>query len=33
MEVAPSEGDLYERVENALLRSAYRFCHYNQVHG
>ncbi|MDF0729495.1 sigma-54 dependent transcriptional regulator [Pseudomonas entomophila] len=25
-------GDLYERVENALLRSAYRFCHYNQVH-
>ncbi|WP_085624360.1 MULTISPECIES: sigma54-dependent transcriptional activator SfnR [unclassified Pseudomonas] len=25
-------GDLYEKVENALLRSAYRFCHYNQVH-
>ena len=23
---------LYEKVENALLRSAYRFCHYNQVH-
>ncbi|MFJ4348987.1 sigma54-dependent transcriptional activator SfnR [Pseudomonas sp. NPDC089401] len=25
-------GDLYEKVENALLRSAYHFCHYNQVH-
>ncbi|HDS1792076.1 TPA: sigma54-dependent transcriptional activator SfnR [Pseudomonas putida] len=25
-------GGLYEKVENALLRSAYRFCHYNQVH-
>ncbi|MBV4535965.1 MULTISPECIES: sigma-54 interaction domain-containing protein [Pseudomonas] len=25
-------GELYEKVENALLRSAYRFCHYNQVH-
>ncbi|MDZ3991176.1 sigma-54 dependent transcriptional regulator [Pseudomonas sp. Teo4] len=23
---------LYEQVENALLRSAYQFCHYNQVH-
>jgi len=25
-------GELYEKVENALLRSAYHFCHYNQVH-
>ncbi len=25
-------GDLYEKVEHALLRSAYHFCHYNQVH-
>ena len=25
-------GDLYEKVEQALLRSAYQFCHYNQVH-
>ncbi|WP_028696101.1 sigma-54 interaction domain-containing protein [Pseudomonas cremoricolorata] len=25
-------GALYETVENALLRSAYHFCHYNQVH-
>ncbi|MFK0309862.1 sigma54-dependent transcriptional activator SfnR [Pseudomonas sp. NPDC090233] len=25
-------GNLYEKVENALLRSAYHFCHYNQVH-
>ncbi|MCY1345355.1 Anaerobic nitric oxide reductase transcription regulator NorR [compost metagenome] len=25
-------GALHEKVEDALLRSAYRFCHYNQVH-
>nr|WP_314872604.1 sigma-54 dependent transcriptional regulator [uncultured Pseudomonas sp.] len=25
-------GELFEKVENALLRSAYHFCHYNQVH-
>lgn len=25
-------GELHEKVENALLRSAYQFCHYNQVH-
>ena len=25
-------GDLHEKVEDALLRSAYRFSHYNQVH-
>ena len=25
-------GALHERVEEALLRAAYRFCHYNQVH-
>ncbi len=25
-------GALHEKVEEALLRSAYRFCHYNQVH-
>ncbi|QXH33343.1 sigma-54 interaction domain-containing protein [Pseudomonas muyukensis] len=25
-------GDLHEKVEHALLRSAYHFCHYNQVH-
>ncbi|MBK4992276.1 sigma-54-dependent Fis family transcriptional regulator [Pseudomonas sp. S37] len=25
-------GDLHEKVENALLRAAYRFCHCNQVH-
>ncbi|MBX8548084.1 sigma-54-dependent Fis family transcriptional regulator [Pseudomonas cichorii] len=25
-------GNLHEHVENALLRSAYRHCHYNQVH-
>jgi DNA-binding NtrC family response regulator len=25
-------GELHEKVEEALLRSAYRFCHYNQVH-
>jgi DNA-binding NtrC family response regulator len=25
-------GTLHEKVEEALLRSAYRFCHYNQVH-
>jgi len=25
-------GALHEKVEDALLRAAYRFCHYNQVH-
>jgi transcriptional regulator with PAS, ATPase and Fis domain len=25
-------GDLHEKVEDSLLRAAYRFCHYNQVH-
>ncbi|MNN82408.1 hypothetical protein D3C81_1993420 [compost metagenome] len=25
-------GALHEKVEEALLRAAYRFCHYNQVH-
>ncbi|VVQ13487.1 Anaerobic nitric oxide reductase transcription regulator NorR [Pseudomonas fluorescens] len=25
-------GALHERVEEALVRAAYRFCHYNQVH-
>ncbi|MBV4457502.1 sigma-54 dependent transcriptional regulator [Pseudomonas sp. COR58] len=25
-------GALHETVEDALLRAAYRFCHYNQVH-
>jgi DNA-binding NtrC family response regulator len=25
-------GALHEKVEEALLRSAYHFCHYNQVH-
>ncbi|TBU98598.1 sigma-54 interaction domain-containing protein [Stutzerimonas kirkiae] len=25
-------GDLHVKVENALLRAAYRFCHCNQVH-
>ncbi|WP_438282349.1 sigma-54 interaction domain-containing protein [Pseudomonas alabamensis] len=25
-------GDLHDKVETALLRSAYHFCHYNQVH-
>ncbi len=25
-------GNLHEKVETALLRSAYHFCHYNQVH-
>ncbi|HYQ40190.1 MAG TPA: sigma-54 dependent transcriptional regulator [Pseudomonas sp.] len=25
-------GALYEKVEETLLRTAYRFCHYNQVH-
>ncbi|MFK0089207.1 sigma-54 interaction domain-containing protein [Pseudomonas sp. NPDC090755] len=25
-------GALHEKVEEALLRSAYRFCHHNQVH-
>ncbi|MBI6853223.1 sigma-54 dependent transcriptional regulator [Pseudomonas lijiangensis] len=25
-------GNLHEHVENALLRSAYQHCHYNQVH-
>jgi len=25
-------GDLHEKVEDTLLRAAYRFCHYNQVH-
>lgn len=25
-------GALHEKVEDALLRTAYRFCHYNQVH-
>ncbi|GFM84813.1 transcriptional regulator [Pseudomonas cichorii] len=25
-------GNLHEHVENALLRSAYHHCHYNQVH-
>lgn len=25
-------GELYETVESALLRSAYHFCHFNQVH-
>lgn len=27
-----SAGALHEKVEHALLRAAYRFCHYNQVH-
>ncbi|SFC30376.1 Sigma-54 interaction domain-containing protein [Pseudomonas citronellolis] len=27
-----SAGALYERVEESLLRAAYRFCHHNQVH-
>jgi len=25
-------GALHEKVEDGLLRAAYRFCHYNQVH-
>jgi transcriptional regulator with PAS, ATPase and Fis domain len=25
-------GALHEKVEDSLLRAAYRFCHYNQVH-
>jgi DNA-binding NtrC family response regulator len=25
-------GGLHEKVEDSLLRAAYRFCHYNQVH-
>ncbi|MET1076397.1 MAG: sigma-54 dependent transcriptional regulator [Pseudomonas sp.] len=25
-------GGVHEKVEEALLRAAYRFCHYNQVH-
>ncbi len=25
-------GALHEKVEHTLLRAAYRFCHYNQVH-
>ncbi|WPP47021.1 sigma-54 dependent transcriptional regulator [Pseudomonas sp. AN-1] len=25
-------GALHEKVEESLLRAAYRFCHYNQVH-
>ena len=25
-------GALHEKVEDALLRAAYRFSHYNQVH-
>jgi len=25
-------GNLHERVEDSLLRAAYRFCHHNQVH-
>lgn len=25
-------GALHEKVEDTLLRAAYRFCHYNQVH-
>jgi len=25
-------GALHEKIEDALLRTAYRFCHYNQVH-
>ncbi len=25
-------GDLHEKVEDSLLRTAYRFCHCNQVH-
>ncbi|TBU90589.1 sigma-54 interaction domain-containing protein [Phytopseudomonas dryadis] len=25
-------GAVHEKVEDALMRSAYRFCHYNQVH-
>ncbi|PTQ69152.1 sigma-54-dependent Fis family transcriptional regulator [Pseudomonas sp. GV071] len=25
-------GGLHEKVEDTLLRAAYRFCHYNQVH-
>jgi DNA-binding NtrC family response regulator len=25
-------GDLHEKVQNALFRAAYRFCHHNQVH-
>jgi len=27
-----SAGALHEKVEHTLLRAAYRFCHYNQVH-
>ncbi|SDI25125.1 sigma-54 interaction domain-containing protein [Pseudomonas panipatensis] len=26
------DGALYEKVEEGLLRAAYRFCHHNQVH-
>jgi len=29
---AEQAGALHEKVEDALLRAAYRFCHYNQVH-
>jgi DNA-binding NtrC family response regulator len=29
---AQQAGALHEKVEDALLRAAYRFCHYNQVH-
>lgn len=29
---AEESGALHERVEHALLRAAYRFSHYNQVH-
>ncbi|KGS11975.1 Fis family transcriptional regulator, partial [Pseudomonas coronafaciens] len=25
-------GALHEKVEDTLLRAAYRFCHHNQVH-
>jgi DNA-binding NtrC family response regulator len=29
---AEQAGALHEKIEDALLRAAYRFCHYNQVH-